>query len=130
MASAGDDHDCSNGAATAAYFGSTVRIYSPPSPLAPAVLQLLWAGRMSTEDFTEEQKHYLAGFAAAIDLPLTFGSMPTFAATLGLATGAPKPACDESPDQSIHLRAQDRFLSEGKKLSAEEQAKRKQNGLD
>ena len=83
---------------------------------------------MSTQDFSDEQKHYLAGFAAAIDLPRTLGSMPTFAATLGLPPDAPKPACDETSD--LHRKAQDRFLTDGKKLTAEEHAKRKQNGLE
>jgi ferredoxin-nitrite reductase len=80
-------------------------------------------------DFSEEQKRYLEGFAAGTGMSLAV--LPTFAGTLGV-TAAPKPCGTDyapAPDE-MHLLAQDRFINEGKKLTAEEVAKRKMNGLD
>src|SRR5215469_6045262 len=81
------------------------------------------------DDFTDEQKKYLEGFAAGSML----GTLPTFAATLGLSpqqlTGAAK-ATDSSAPEAIHFRAQDRFVAEGKKLCPEEQEKRRRFPLD
>ena len=63
------------------------------------------------------------GFSAGADLARSLRSGPTWAATLGLAptTTVPVPS---GPD-GIQIAAQDRFIAAGKKLSAEEQAKRK-----
>src|SRR5579872_4744517 len=86
---------------------------------------------MKNESFTEEQTQYLQGFAAGSGMNRATISLPTFAQTLGVPAG-PRPVSDEgsaSPD-SIHRAAQDRFLAAGKKLSGEEQAKRKIHGLD
>src|ERR1039458_1934128 len=58
-------------------------------------------------------------------------SLPTFARTLGMPNTGRAVVEDTSwSADSIHRAAQDRFLAEGKKLSNEEQAKRKLNGLD
>ena len=49
---------------------------------------------MSAEEFTEEQKQYLSGFAAGAGLPQVASSNPrlaTFAATLGLPPASGKP---------------------------------------
>jgi ferredoxin-nitrite reductase len=79
---------------------------------------------MTNDTFTEEQKQYLQGFAAgsgmaARSVPLTV--LPsTPAAPEELPTG---------PD-AAHRLAQNRFLADGKKLCAEEQAKRNKSGLD
>src|SRR3954465_2682503 len=73
---------------------------------------------MNFESFSEEQKSYLEGFAAgsgmrqALRLPV-----------IGQQGGGGGPA-------DINRAAQDRFVAEGKKLVAEEQAKRAKNGLD
>ena len=78
-------------------------------------------------DFTEEQKNYLQGFAAGSGLTR---SLPL--AVLGAAPAAAAPIARETPvgPDSAGRAAQDRVLAEGKKLCAEEQAKRKLNGLD
>jgi ferredoxin-nitrite reductase len=71
---------------------------------------------MNASDFTEEQKLYLEGFAAGSGLRKAI-SLPM----LGQQAGG---AAD------IHSRAQDRQVAAGKKLCAEEQAKRARHGLD
>jgi ferredoxin-nitrite reductase len=85
---------------------------------------------MNNDPFTIEQQNYLQGFAIGSGMAQAKISLPTFAQTLGLP--AAKPVCEEAsnlPD-AIHRAAQDRFLAAGKKLTPEEQAKRKLNGLD
>ena len=86
---------------------------------------------MNSEPFNEEQKHYLQGFATGSGMTRASISLPTFARTLGLPSDG-RPAVEDASwsADSIHRAAQDRFLAEGKKLSNEEQAKRKLNGLD
>jgi ferredoxin-nitrite reductase len=69
---------------------------------------------MNTQDFTEEQKLYLEGFVAGADLRKVI-SLPQ------LGQGGPA---------DIHRQAQDRQTAAGKKLVAEEKAKRDKNGLD
>src|SRR5258706_12228121 len=97
---------------------------------------------MRAEEFTEEQKHYLEGFATGsgikrslslVVLPPGGNGQAKWAATLGVAPG-PKPhrAGEEvivGPG-AVHRAAQGRFVSAGKKLTAEEQAKRIRHGLD
>jgi ferredoxin-nitrite reductase len=86
---------------------------------------------MKDNGFTLEQQNYLQGFAAGSGMAQARISLPTFEGTLGVPA-TPKPSSDEginSPDE-IHRAAQNRFLAAGKKLSAEEQAKRKLHGLD
>src|SRR5258707_615493 len=68
---------------------------------------------MNTQDFTEEQKRYLEGFAAGADLRK--------AITLPQLSSGPA---------DIHRQAQDRQTAAGKKLVAEENAKRDKNALD
>jgi ferredoxin-nitrite reductase len=84
---------------------------------------------MSSEQFSEEQTQYLHGFAVGSGINRAAVSLPTFSQTLGLAAGA-KPNSEESGSSDVHRAAQDRFLAAGKKLTAEEQAKRKLHGLD
>jgi ferredoxin-nitrite reductase len=67
---------------------------------------------MDLAGFTEEQKQYLDGFAAGAGLR-------TKVALPQVATGA----------ADIHRRAQDRAVASGKKLVAEEKAKRDKDGL-
>ncbi|HEV2546689.1 MAG TPA: NirA family protein [Stellaceae bacterium] len=69
-----------------------------------------------TMGFTEEQKQYLEGFLGGVLAKRT--------AQVPAATPAPPPASD------IHRAAQDRVLAEGKKLTAEELAKREGHPLD
>jgi ferredoxin-nitrite reductase len=77
-------------------------------------------------DFTEEQKRYLEGFFAGL-LTRRGGPGPSSASgNNGTAIGSDPPPAPEA----IHRAAQDRFLAAGKKLSAEEMAKRNKNPLD
>ncbi len=84
---------------------------------------------MLNESFNEEQKNYLQGFVVGSGITRASISLPTFAGTLELPV-ASQTAVEDSSGDSIHRAAQDRFLAAGKKLSAEEQAKRKLMGLD
>ncbi|MBV9124024.1 MAG: NirA family protein, partial [Planctomycetes bacterium] len=97
-----------------------------------------------SQEFQEEQKHYLEGFLKGSDLARALSGLPTFAGTLGLDDetlprngspdadslgsdhGGPAPA---GPD-AIHRLVQDRVLAEGKKLTAQEEAKRRRHPLD
>ena len=76
---------------------------------------------MAEQDFTEEQKQYLQGFAAGSGV--VQAALPTWTATLGTTPAA-------QPSNDPHGAAQGRFVAAGKKLSAEEQAKAAHNGLD
>jgi len=90
-------------------------------------------------DFSEEQKHYLQGFVAGSGLTqLLVNGQATFAGALGLSPAQLPGAGDRpsaAPDmamapESIHFRAQDRQIAEGKKLCPEEVAKRRKFPLD
>jgi ferredoxin-nitrite reductase len=83
--------------------------------------------------FSEEQTSYLGGFLRGVDAARTRSGLPPVAEKLGGLVGAAAPAAAPSSPgrpELVHLRAQDRFLAEGKKLSAEEEAKRAENPLD
>ena len=95
------------------------------------------------DEFTEEQKRYLEGFAAGTML-LTggaAGAAPTFAGALGLrpqdltggaAAGAGSSQRGPVPvgPEAIHFHAQDRIVAAGGKLCPEEVAKRRRFPLD
>ena len=79
---------------------------------------------MTIEEFTEEQKNYLQGFVA--------GSSLTRSMSLNVLPSTSGPVTEEiviGPD-SPQRQAQDRFIAAGKKLVAEETAKRNKSGLD
>jgi ferredoxin-nitrite reductase len=86
---------------------------------------------MSAE-FTDEQKQYLQGFVSGAEVTRAARGLPTFAGTLGLSAaelpgkGEPLPI---GPD-AVHHLAQNRTIAEGKKLCAQEEAKRKRHPLD
>jgi ferredoxin-nitrite reductase len=90
------------------------------------------------EEFTEEQKRYLEGFAAGSMMLAGMGPVPTFANTLGLLPaqlpggGAPPTRGESVPTgpEAIHFHAQDRIVAAGGKLCPEEVAKRKRFPLD
>ena len=90
------------------------------------------------EEFTEEQKRYLEGFAAGTMLLGAPGGMPTFAAALGLkpqdlpggANGARGGDSVPAGPEAIHFHAQDRIVAAGEKLCPEEVSKRKRFPLD
>jgi ferredoxin-nitrite reductase len=85
--------------------------------------------------FTEEQRSYLGGFVRGVDAARARSGLPAVGDGLAAVVGAPAapaaapPSLPERPEL-VHLRAQDRFLAEGKKLSPEEEAKRAENPLD
>ena len=80
---------------------------------------------MGGMEFTDEQKHYLEGFTAGSGLAKSLLVMAPPSAP------APSPAPDRpAGPEAIHHAAQDRFISAGKKLVPEEQAKRKRHPLD
>jgi ferredoxin-nitrite reductase len=74
--------------------------------------------------FTDEQQHYLRGFAAGC---AALRGVPTFAATLSANGGSGAAATAATGPQDarhIHWEMQDRVVAAGKKLCLEEQAKR------
>jgi ferredoxin-nitrite reductase len=75
---------------------------------------------MVAEEFSEEQKNYLQGFAAGSGLNRL---------SLNVLPAAPAEPAPSGPD-GLQRAAQDRFIAAGKKLVAEEQAKRNKHGLD
>jgi ferredoxin-nitrite reductase len=85
-------------------------------------------------DFTEEQKRYLEGFFAGLLTRRGAGTGPPPLAPGANGTpGAGVAVASEPPPtgpEAIHRAAQDRFLAAGKKLTAEEMAKRAKNPLD
>jgi ferredoxin-nitrite reductase len=99
------------------------------------------AWKNMAEEFDEDQKLYLQGFVSGSDLARGLSGLPTFAATLGVPAAYPiradaangkVPAQAEpipSPD-AIHILAQNRTLAEGKKLTPQEEEKRRRHPLD
>ncbi|MEJ7639828.1 MAG: hypothetical protein WKF75_18125 [Singulisphaera sp.] len=92
---------------------------------------------MNDDGLTEDQQRYLQGFVAGTDLARTARGLPTFANTLYRNGVTPPPAPGTAPAESIpggpeaiHYQAQNRSLAEGKKLTAEEEAKRAKFPLD
>ncbi len=70
----------------------------------------------TSAEFDPEQKRYLEGFMSGLQIARAARAVP--ASTDGSAGGTAGAAASESvgPDAD-HLRAQERFLKEGKKLS-------------
>src|SRR5215471_236806 len=71
-------------------------------------------------EFTAEQKRYLEGFTSGLQIAR---------AMRGRDTGSKVDAEPTGPD-AVHLKAQDRFLKEGNKLSDQEKFKREQHPFD
>jgi ferredoxin-nitrite reductase len=71
-------------------------------------------------DFTAEQKRYLEGFTSGLQIAR---------AMRGRDAGSKADAEPTGPD-AVHLKAQDRFLKEGNKLSDQEKFKREQHPFD
>src|SRR5262249_36445992 len=71
-------------------------------------------------EFTAEQKRYLEGFTSGLQIAR---------AMRGRDAGSQADAEPTGPD-AAHLKAQDRFLKEGKKLSDQEKFKREQHPFD
>ncbi|MBI1776437.1 MAG: NirA family protein [Proteobacteria bacterium] len=75
-------------------------------------------------DFTEEQKRYLEGFASGVEARRGAHALAPMLGTHGNGAAAP------SGPESIHHAAQARVLADGKRLTAEERAKRDKNPFD
>jgi len=87
---------------------------------------------MNTNAFTPDQTNYLDGFAAGSGLGRSLKVLQggaTFTATLGITEERKRPG-EETSLADFGRAAQDRDLDAGKKLTPEEMAKRKLNGLD
>src|SRR5258707_3446006 len=76
-------------------------------------------------DFNPEQKRYLEGFVAGVQIAKAAKSIAGGAAG-GSAAAAPEPI---GPD-AAGLKAQDRVLASGRKLSDQEKFKREQQPFD
>lgn len=100
---------------------------------------------LDNDGFNEEQKQYLSGFVAGCDTVRAGRGLPTFAQVMagGAAAGLPvlggtsgaacatsKPEVLVLGPEKIHRDAQDRFLAAGKKLVAEEDAKRNKHPFE
>jgi ferredoxin-nitrite reductase len=77
---------------------------------------------MSAQDFTEEQRRYLEGFVSGMQARRAAQGLQPLA-------GAGVSAQPSGPDKE-HLAAMTRFEAAGKKLSAEEKAKRDEHPFD
>jgi ferredoxin-nitrite reductase len=73
--------------------------------------------------FSDEQKQYLDGFLTGLAARRGSGT------PIGFIASAP-PSASAAIASDIHVAAQDRFLAAGKKLTVEEEAKRKGHPLD
>jgi ferredoxin-nitrite reductase len=89
--------------------------------LACALLKEEAKERPMSGDFSPEQKRYLEGFVAGVQLAKT--------ARAGGTRGA-MPAAEPTGPDAPHLRAQNRVLAAGGKLSEQEKLKREFNPLD
>ena len=76
-----------------------------------------------TVDFTDEQKRYLEGFAAGVQIMRGGRSLG------GGATAAKSDAEPDGPD-AAHIKAQDKVVASGKKLADQEKFKREEHPFD
>jgi ferredoxin-nitrite reductase len=87
------------------------------------------------DDFQDEQKQYLQGFLSGVEIARSSRGTATFAGTLGLpadpngTAGGPNAPTPTGPE-AIHFQAQNRVIEAGKKLTPQEEAKRKRHPLD
>ncbi len=78
-----------------------------------------------SSDFSAEQKRYLEGFVSGVQASRAAQGL----APVGKGGAAPAPTEPAGPDAE-HLKAMARFEAEGKKLVAEEKAKREEHPFD
>jgi ferredoxin-nitrite reductase len=76
----------------------------------------------TTADFSDEQKRYLEGFMSGLQVGRVRG--------VGLAGAVDKAAAEPVGPDAAGLKAQDRLLKDGKKLSDPEKFKREQHPFD
>ncbi len=78
-------------------------------------------------DFTGEQKRYLEGYMSGLNVGRAVQSLSALRAP---APAVAKPAAEPTGPDAVALKAQDRVLTEGGKLSDPEKFKRELNPLD
>src|SRR5262249_61245603 len=74
-------------------------------------------------DFTDEQKRYLEGFAAGVQIMRGGRS-------LGGGAVAAKADAEPSGPDAAHVKVQDRAIASGKKLADQEKVKREEHPFD
>jgi ferredoxin-nitrite reductase len=79
---------------------------------------------MLTVDFTDEQKRYLEGFAAGVQILRNGRGLPGGSSAPAQANAEPA-----GPD-AAHIKAQDQLLASGKKLADQEKFKREEHPFD
>ncbi len=79
---------------------------------------------MSAQDFNDEQKRYLEGFVSGVQASRAAAGLKPLAGSGGAA------AAEQSGPDAAHLEAMERFEAKGRKLSAEEKAKREEHPFD
>ena len=77
-------------------------------------------------DFSDEQKRYLEGFTSGLNVGRAAHQLSAARVPAAALKANPEPI---GPD-AVHVKAQDRVLQEGKKLSDQEKLKRELNPLD
>jgi ferredoxin-nitrite reductase len=77
----------------------------------------------AADAFTDEQTLYLQGFVSGIEARRKALGLP-------LVPGVKHTEAPSAGPEGIHRAAQDRFVADGKKLTAEEQAKRTKSAFD
>jgi ferredoxin-nitrite reductase len=82
---------------------------------------------LQSPDFTDEQKRYLEGFTSGLNVGRAAHQL---SATRLVPAAAPKANPEPIGPDAVHIKAQDRVLAEGKKLSDQEKFKRELNPLD
>src|SRR5450755_2825778 len=78
-------------------------------------------------DFSDEQKRYLEGFASGINVGRAAHQL---SAVRVPAAAAPKAQPEPIGPDAVHIKAQDRVLEDGKKLSDQEKFKRELHPFD
>lgn len=81
---------------------------------------------MGAQDFSDEQKRYLEGFVSGVQASRVAAGLKPLGGIGGAASAEAVPA---GPDKD-HLAAMARFEAEGRKLAAEEKAKRDEHPFD
>src|SRR5262245_37242141 len=81
----------------------------------------------TSTEFDPEQKRYLEGFMSGLQIARAARAVPASADGTG---GVAAPAAEPMGPDADHLRAQDRFVKEGKKLSDPEKFKRELHPFD
>ena len=79
-------------------------------------------------DFSPEQKRYIEGFTSGLQVGRAARGLPTGSTAGGLPSAAP--ASEPVGPDAAHIKAQDRFVKEGKKLNDQEKFKREQHPFD